>query len=85
MFTKEHFEKFNKNIVLKYYKTTDSIKNYFYRELLIDSFNLCHILNVIFEQELKIVTTQDNDFYMNCNVAVLLSVHSPALLPSFVG
>ena len=79
MFNLSDIQKRGDDRVLKFIETVDSSQVYSYADLYIDSTRLSKCLGELLES-----TAIDNDA-RGSNVAILLPVHSPAILPSIVG
>lgn len=84
MFRCQKFEKYKKNIVLKFYTKLNGIETFSYENLCVDSLNWSMLLKNVIREE-KNFELQDEKFCLSYNVIVLLPVHSPALLPAIVG
>lgn len=79
MFNLSDIQKRGDDRVLKFIETVDSSQVYSYADLYIDSTRLSKCLGELLES-----TAIGNDA-RGFNVAILLPVHSPAILPSIVG
>lgn len=74
MFNLLNFQERNSNKVLKFYATVDSVQVFTYADLYEESNKL-----------LEGIRSWKNDSTSVYNIAILLTLHSPALLPAIVG
>lgn len=84
MFDLQKFEMFDEKIILKYYGKANAVVNYSFKDLLCDSLNLCQNLVEIFNKNVD-VKEKNAGLSTNYNVAIILPVHSPALVAAIVG
>lgn len=80
MFNLSNFERWSDCRVLKFFETIDVAQVFSYADLHKDSTKLVKCLK-------NIMTTSrdDSSHLIGLNVGILLSIHSPALLPAVVG
>lgn len=71
MFNLSNFQKWKDCRVLKFYETADSLQEFSYGDLYGDSIRLASCI--------------ENVLSATANIGILLSIHSPALLPVIVG
>lgn len=88
--TKNMFDLFkcrnSEKIVLKYYKTTDSFECFTYDQLYHDSVKLQNELRNVLKTIHSDVDVEEGSQSISClNIALLFTIHSPAILPAIVG
>lgn len=82
MFNLSDFEKKSNNTLLKFFETANNPPQvYSYGDLHQQSIQLSGAL----EELLRNITSQSTQSTLNFNIAILLPVHSPAVLPALVG
>lgn len=82
MFNLSDFEKKSNKTLLKYFETANNPPQiYSYGDLHVQSIQLSAAL----EEVLRNITSQSTQSTLNLNIAILLPVHSPAILPALVG
>lgn len=82
MFNLSDFEKKSNNTLLKFFETANNPPQvYSYGYLHQQSIQLSRAL----EELLRNITSQSTQSTLNFNIAILLPVHSPAVLPALVG
>lgn len=82
MFNLSNFQRRNERLVLQYFETADSSKVYSYADLYRQSLELSTNLQKILS---KTANNSSQSSSPNYSIAILLPVHSPALLPAIVG
>lgn len=81
MFNLSNFQRRNERLVLQYFETADSSKVYSYADLYRQSLELSTNLQKILSK----TANNSSQSSPNYSIAILLPVHSPALLPAIVG
>lgn len=81
MFNLTDFKKKSDQIVLKFYETAGLPQVYSYDDLHRQSV----LLSTVLKEYVTCMSNESAHFSQNFNVAILLPVHSPALLPAIVG
>lgn len=80
MFNLSDFQRRGNDIVLKFFETVDSPQVYSYADLYRQSSGLSSSI----QQLLKTTADVTKQSAGNFNIAILLPVHSPAILPALV-
>lgn len=81
MFNLLDFKRRNEKNVLQYFETADSRQSFSYADLYTRAFEFSSNLQKILIEN----ASNSKQSALNCNIAILLTVHSPALLPAIVG